>query len=436
MCRGASKAQYEQQVVRKAFNHDEITKRPEGAAARGSWTASEGQHLSQTDLCIFKIDDTYYDVTKWRDSHPGGPEILNKMHGCDATDAFYAMHSQAAIRRLKNLPKAKLDKIPAKLRQRQPTKTETAFRELVSELEEDGFMERVWWKDLLLISHIFVLFALGTYLSPSYPILSIVLIGVSMQQAGWVGHDFHHSRGPNGKLYGGLYGEITALINAFDATWWDRKHNNHHIFPNMLYVDLDIHNEPVFHLWFPPLDDDVFYRQFQHWYMIPAYGLLYASWRIQSAQRAWKERNWQSLALIVANYAFMLSFLSIPVILGSIYLGGLLVGVCVTVTHQSEEIFNKDQYDYDFAAHQFRSTRNVTTNSFLAQWFWGGMDFQLEHHLFPMMPKYNFPTVSKRVQKWARDQGIEYRASTLAEIMQINYTTIKRFSGAPPKKQA
>ena len=56
----------------------------------------------------------------------------------------------------------------------------------------------------------------------------------------------------------------------------------------------------------------------------------------------------------------------------------------VTVTHQSEEIFLGDTLrKYDFVEAQFRSTRNAKCNNFFSHMLWGGMQWQLEHHIFP-----------------------------------------------------
>jgi hypothetical protein len=168
------------------------------------------------------------------------------------------------------------------------------------------------------------LYLLGTYLAvyTNQKLLSVAVLGLAMQQAGWLGHDFQHGRGG----YCWWVGHATAcLINAFSPTWWSHKvkpchpatrppcaclalppprhlffmhsadcavpcavqHNTHHVFPNFMGVDEDIANDPIFHLWIPSKDKDVFIRKYQHLYFFPVCAFIYVSWRIQSLQFAW-----------------------------------------------------------------------------------------------------------------------------------------------------
>ncbi len=83
---------------------------------------------------------------------------------------------------------------------------------------------------------------------------------------------------------------------------------------------------------------------------------------------------------------------------------------------------------YQFAEDQFRTTRNVALDSKFFNWFWGGMQWQLEHHLFPTMPKYNYPAVAKLTEKWAADNKVPYRSSPALEIFRTNYETMRKFA--------
>jgi fatty acid desaturase len=62
------------------------------------------------------------------------------------------------------------------------------------------------------------------------------------------------------------------------------------------------------------------------------------------------------------------------------------------------------------------------------EWLWGGMQYQLEHHLFPTMPKYKYAQVRPIIQKWANDNGIEYRCQSVWKIWHRNYMTMKYFA--------
>jgi len=56
------------------------------------------------------------------------------------------------------------------------------------------------------------------------------------------------------------------------------------------------------------------------------------------------------------------------------------------------------------------------------------MQYQLEHHLFPTMPKYNYARVRPIVQQWAKDNQINYRCESVWSIWRRNYQTLKLYA--------
>ena len=226
------------------------------------------------------------------------------------------------------------------------------------------------------------------------------------------------------------------------------KHNTHHVFTNYIGVDADIENDPVFHLFHPEEKDDTLFRKMQHWYFVPVASLLYFSWRTQSMMNALQTRQYKELTFFVFNYIWLYN-LGWAVALGSIYFGGMLVALIVTATHQSEEMVDVGAgptadgaasesspsvpEHYSFCEGQFATTRDAITSDFFTEWVWGGMQYQLEHHLFPTMPKYYYSRVAPMVKAWAAENGMDYRADTQCQIWARNFQTLKHFAG--DKKQ-
>jgi fatty acid desaturase len=64
------------------------------------------------------------------------------------------------------------------------------------------------------------------------------------------------------------------------------------------------------------------------------------------------------------------------------------------------------------------------------------MDTQLEHHLFPSMPRYRYAALRPRLQAWAQEQGIEYRISDWKDILRDNYATLRAAAAAAPVARA
>src|SRR5688572_7726411 len=61
-------------------------------------------------------------------------------------------------------------------------------------------------------------------------------------------------------------------------------------------------------------------------------------------------------------------------------------------------------------------------------WLWGGMQYQLEHHLFPIMPRYYYWALAERVQKFARDWQLDYRTDGVWQIWVRTLRTIQYYA--------
>jgi fatty acid desaturase len=134
----------------------------------------------------------------------------------------------------------------------------------------------------------------------------------------------------------------------------------------------------------------------------------------------------KELYCLLAHYLVMLSVFPFAVWFPAIFLSGLLSALIVTPTHQTEEMF--EEYQPDWVTSQFQSTRNAVTNNPFSEWIWGGMQYQLEHHLFPSMPRNKYPALKQRLQAFAEKNKIPggYRESGEFEILKANWLVYKR----------
>eukprot|EP01108_Squamamoeba_japonica_P000835 TRINITY_DN12_c0_g1_i2.p1 TRINITY_DN12_c0_g1~~TRINITY_DN12_c0_g1_i2.p1 ORF type:complete len:395 (+),score=197.37 TRINITY_DN12_c0_g1_i2:71-1255(+) len=371
---------------------------------------------------LIKIGDKWVNVNVWKRVHPGGAAPIDRYHGQDATDAFEALHSKEAVAQVAAM---KAVEPPREIEQGcvPPTKLTLAFRKWRAQLEAEGMFERRWAVEGFYIGVMLSLCVSGYALAWRAPLLAMFLLGFGMQQAGWAGHDYSHARG---NTCWWLSRTLSGLINGFSPTWWSDKHNTHHVHPNQRGIDTDIDNDPVLHLFVPATEaDDVWFRRYQHLYYHFAYAFLYVSWRLQSAQCAWRRRDWAELAPIAVNYA-LLALLPVPVAIGSVLVGGWMVAEIVTATHQSEEFL--DDIDHEFIKNQFITTRDMHTDSVFWNYVWGGMQFQLIHHLFPTMPRYNYPLMVPKLREFSKRNDVEYRVSGMMEIWRLNYATMNKFA--------
>lgn len=133
---------------------------------------------------------------------------------------------------------------------------------------------------------------------------------------------------------------------------------------------------------------------------------------------------------LLAHYFIMLTILPLQVWVPAVFVSGLMSALIVTPTHQSEELF--EDYQPDWVTAQYQSTRNAVTTNPFSEWIWGGMQYQLEHHLFPSMPRSKYPKLKPILQKFAEDNNIPggYRESGEFEIQKMNWDLYKRVAEA------
>ena len=403
---------------------------------------ANSQALKTKKKLRLKIDGVWYDCTGWAKAHPGGSLFITLMDGCDATDVFYALHSygpngdDTAARRLAMLPTCdppgeddvdvneQNKKLPVHTFENKPGRANEAFAQLRRKFEEEGWFARDPLKEASKLAQVLGLYAIGWFLANSNPIIAAISLGLGMQQAGWLAHDYVHGRGK----WCGMMRDFGALTNGFSTEWWQHKHNMHHSFTNIDGRDGDIKLEPLYWLQSPEVTgrpDNKGLRKYQHLYGYPLYAATYLLWRRHSVASAIARKDKKEGLLLALHYAWLFICIPAPVAIASVLIGGFLVGALVTATHQTEEIMFEQNGEYVDV--QFRSTREADVHGW-ERWLWGGMDTQLVHHLFPTMPRYRHHQARPVIQAWAEEHGYDFRISTGREILSKNYNHLKELA--------
>eukprot|EP00611_Tribonema_gayanum_P006835 TRINITY_DN1617_c0_g1_i1.p1 TRINITY_DN1617_c0_g1~~TRINITY_DN1617_c0_g1_i1.p1 ORF type:complete len:294 (+),score=28.42 TRINITY_DN1617_c0_g1_i1:371-1252(+) len=194
-------------------------------------------------------------------------------------------------------------------------------------------------------------------------------------------------------------------------------------------VDEDIMVEPALYLWSPTEERDKPWRKFQHFLWPVPFSALFAMWRIDSIKTALKLKLWPEIVALSLHYVALLSLVGPGVALGHIMLGGLLTATIVTVTHTAEEMLMDDEMS--FVEAQFRTTRDAKCTDPLSEYVWGGMQYQLEHHLFPTLPRYKYARLVPVIKQWAAENGLEYRVTGAWKIIADNVNQLKRVAAQP-----
>ena len=90
---------------------------------------------------------------------------------------------------------------------------------------------------------------------------------------------------------------------------------------------------------------------------------------------------------------------------------GLFLATVFGLGHNGMAVYPADERP-DFWKLQVSTTRNVTSN-FFVDWFCGGLQYQVDHHLFPMLPRHNLPKVHTLVESFCKDQGVTYHEANM-----------------------
>uniref|UniRef100_A0A915E682 Fatty acid desaturase domain-containing protein n=1 Tax=Ditylenchus dipsaci TaxID=166011 RepID=A0A915E682_9BILA len=287
------------------------------------------------------------------------------------------------------------------------------FEQLRQKVHEDGLMDQrpgffayKLVEVLGLLSLAFTLQYLGWYIT------SACVLALTWQQLGWLCHEFcHHQPFKNRRINDFVSLFLGNISQGFSRDWWKDKHNSHHAATNIIDNDPDIDLAPLVAI----SNDLLKYKEplerlalsiipYQHLYFTLMLPLLRFSWTSQSIVHVFSASS--SLYLKDRKHA---TAERIGIAIHWTWLGGgLLIAVVVTFNHNSVDKFPENsRLLNNFAALHILTTRNMTSSP-LIDWFWGGLNYQIEHHLFPTMPRPNLNECSKYVKQFCEDNKLPY----------------------------
>jgi linoleoyl-CoA desaturase len=95
------------------------------------------------------------------------------------------------------------------------------------------------------------------------------------------------------------------------------------------------------------------------------------------------------------------------------------------------------EIDNEWAIHEVETTANFAPKSRLAAWYCGGLNFQIEHHLFPRVCHIHYPAISKIVERTCREFGIKYMSyPTIRAAIVAHYQWLKKLGRKEPAPEA
>ncbi len=259
--------------------------------------------------------------------------------------------------------------------------------------------------------------------------LSMAAIGFNVQHDG--GHGAYSSRR--------WLNRLTALsldMLGGSSYVWNNKHSLHHSYSNIHGHDDDI-NLGVFGRVAPHQPRRVFHR-LQHFYLWALYGLLPAKWQLYDdyrdvitgrigAHRFVRPKGWDMAIFLLGKSVFLTLAFVIPLSLHSLsavlvgyflvtFMEGIALSVVFQLPHCGEEssfpLPDRDtgRIETPWAVHQVETTVDYGRSNRLLTWYVGGLNFQIEHHLFPRICHIHYPALAPVVEETCRDFGVRYFA--------------------------
>ncbi|XP_008825335.1 acyl-CoA (8-3)-desaturase [Nannospalax galili] len=382
------------------------------------------------------IDRKVYNISDFSRRHPGGSRVISHYAGQDATDPFMAFHINKGLVK-KYMNSLLIGELAPEQPSFEPTKNKELtdeFRELRTTVERMGLMKANRLFFLLYLLHILLLdvaawltlWVFGTSLAPF--VLCAVLLSTVQAQAGWLQHDFGHLSVFSTSTWNHLLHHfVIGHLKGAPASWWNHLHFQHHAKPNCFRKDPDINMHPLFFALGKVLSVELgkqkkkympYNHQHKYFFLIgpPALLPLYFQWYI--FYFVVQRKKWVDLAWMVTFYARVfftyMPLLGLKGFLGLFFIVRFLESnwfVWVTQMNHIPMHIDHDR-NVDWVSTQLQATCNVHQSTF-NDWFSGHLNFQIEHHLFPTMPRHNYHKVAPLVRSLCTKYGIKYQSKPL-----------------------
>lgn len=261
-----------------------------------------------------------------------------------------------------------------------------------------------------------------------FQLINAVVFAVISAQLGFLGHDGGHRQIFHSTRKNEMLTLLTGnLLIGMSNGWWLTKHNAHHSHPNEIDMDPDL---DLGVLAFS--DADVRRKKgvlrliikHQKYFFFPLLALLGVDLQKRSLVYLWKIRGKDRVieALLLALHHllyFGLLFLCLNPWQAIIFfllhqsLFGLFLGSAFAPNHKGMPLVEHGSR-IDFLRRQVLTSRNVH-GSVVNDFWYGGLNYQVEHHLFPSMPRNNLKKAQKIVRQYCQEQQIGYYETSMLQ---------------------
>mmetsp|Transcript_8578 Transcript_8578/g.11608 ORF Transcript_8578/g.11608 Transcript_8578/m.11608 type:complete len:479 (-) Transcript_8578:108-1544(-) len=425
-------------------------------------SADVAKHNTIND-CWLIVNGKVYDVTDFIARHPGG-DIIMKYAGNDATDVFTAYHNPREFKRLPPMMVGELTQ------ESQPELSENMkdYRALNTQLWESGWMEAdpMFFVRLFVIILFFLAVAVCLFSTASSASLdlyhwsaraSLVFLGGVCLAQFWhqsllMAHDACHNGITKSRKVDSWLGAVLGTLGAgIGASWWTLDHNEHHVATNQLFQDPSAGMLPFasiheMQLPNPKSKEDKLPYWFwanvrtQHWQFVPLVMLMsrlnlqllslpaaptrFGMLRDCTLMAGHVVSTYAIVSLAPPGFRFLAFFTA--------YLGVSLLHFVLSANHYSMPMIEEipAASEGGWMKMHLETTLNIRTGWFL-NWYLGGLNYQVEHHLFPQLPRSRLSKLQPRILELCEKHGLQYHDAGLIESVWLMLKTLARVANSP-----
>jgi len=279
----------------------------------------------------------------------------------------------------------------------------------------------------VLASHLWLFYA-------AWIVMGAGLVGIGTS----VMHDSNHGAYSTNKLVNKSLGGLLNILGGFAPNWRIQHNILHHTYTNLDGLDEDIEGTKLLRMSpHQPLEK---YHRFQHLYCWALYCIMNLYWitvkdyrllvRYDKNGLLVKEKltlKQAVLKLSLLKVVYVAYILVLPILFSGVAWYHILIGFLIlhiiagfslAVIFQPAHVMEEAEFpspddnrkmEKSWAVHQLLNTVDFAPDNKLVSWFIGGLNFQIEHHLFPHVCHVHYPALAKIVQGTAQEFGLKYQ---------------------------
>jgi fatty acid desaturase len=333
-----------------------------------------------------------------------------------------------------------------------PARFAKEYADLKHQVKGAGLLDRQPFyymiKFILLLLLLGVSISICLFVKPfGFQLLNAAFLAIITTQLGLLGHAAGHRQIFQSTRKNDIVGLIAGnLLVGLDIEWWIERHNKHHSNPNQHDVDPDVYI-PI--IAFAPEDLQgkskilLSFMRYQAYFFFPMLSLALIDMHINSIRYVLKPQIKYALAerlLLLLHFVlyFGLLFAHFPIWQAIIFilvhhiLAGVYQGSIFAPNHKGMPVLEKDS-QMDFLHRQVLTARNIHAHPVTDFWY-GGLNYQIEHHLFPSMAQNKLREAQPIIRAFCLEHAISYYETNLWQSYQETLSSLHAVTA--PLRQA